>query len=673
MSKKLILFPALLIQSLQLSSVYSEPLFYGKYGEYYSENTENKNGKSVLLCNKKQKLNQNKLLSEQIKRDNTIYEIYYDFDLRERHQVSLNVIKVIDGKSYYSHNKGIELQENQCLWIPENCIILDKEKNKVISSNDNYRPKEKSIIYIAAKKETEIEYLLEGSITIPNGSTLAFKGGSFSHGSVDFNGCIIKGEPECFNSIDVLGESSSKAYVNWFSDKDDTKKIQSAFLLSRDIVFDEQEYHISSNILVKGREEIRIEGNNATIKALSSTYCSFEDCSNIIVCHLKVDGSFATPRFFIFSGCNKINIENCYFSNIGGANIGAGVYCCCFMDSYDIVVKKCVFKDIEASETNGSARGLYFAFDKEKGEKCHDIIINKCEFNNIHAPNSFKGKGKDDTDCIYVSGIYVGDGEAKAIIKDCSFIDYGKRGVKAQARGVNVVNCRFLDVDKEKRHHHWRAVELFGSNSCVKKCEIRVRDVDRAIQIYNEGVVEVSNGVPSVDKSFTIENVTISDNKIIKEEMNSVSYGIAIGDDNDNLCEYNDITINNNIISGVYSGIRVTGYGNNVEISNNTINSTNNGILIISSDVTGEVAKQPYSFTSTHTNYRVTKNELRGNYSGDSNKYKGTAIQFDCIDSEISKNKVDNYLRGIMSNCSNVNEKSNVIKNVRHKIITENN
>lgn len=53
MSKKLILFPALLIQSLLLSSVYSEPLFYGKYGEYYSENTENKNGKSVLLCNKK--------------------------------------------------------------------------------------------------------------------------------------------------------------------------------------------------------------------------------------------------------------------------------------------------------------------------------------------------------------------------------------------------------------------------------------------------------------------------------------------------------------------------------------------------------------------------------------------------------------------------------------------
>lgn len=327
------------------------------------------------------------------------------------------------------------------------------------------------------------------------------------------------------------------------------------------------------------------------------------------------------------------------------------------MDSYDIVVKKCVFKDIEASETNGSARGLYFAFDKKKGEKCHDIIISKCEFNNIHAPNSFKGKGKDDTDCIYVSGIYVGDGEAKAIIKDCSFIDYGKRGVKAQARGVNVVNCRFLDVDKEKRHHHWRAVELFGSNSCVKKCEIRVRDVDRAIQIYNEGVVEVSNGVPSVDKSFTIENVIISDNKIIKEEMNSVSYGIAIGDDNDNLCEYNDITINNNNISGVYSGIRVTGYGNNVEISNNTINSTNNGILIISSDVTGEVAKQPYSFTSTHTNYRVTKNELRGNYSGDNNKYKGTAIQFDCIGSEISKKKVDNYLRGIMSNCSNVNEK----------------
>lgn len=66
----------------------------------------------------------------------------------------------------------------------------------------------------------EIRYdydLNNQEITIPEGSTLKFEGGSLNNGTINCNNTIIKGDAyQIFSNITITGSHSDEAYVEWF-------------------------------------------------------------------------------------------------------------------------------------------------------------------------------------------------------------------------------------------------------------------------------------------------------------------------------------------------------------------------------------------------------------------------------------------------------------------------
>ena len=172
--------------------------------------------------------------------------------------------------------------------------------------------------------EIRYDFDLNGAtITIPEGCTLDFQGGSISDGTIIFNTTNIKAASDSciFNNINFEGAMSiSEFFIDWIgasiknSDNSDyiTKAIEisSKFLVA--ISFNIGEYNISKPIICENTHNVRINGNYATIKKNNSITTNINTPYNIIGGDIDINLS----TIFCLLKCHYWNIKN--LTLIGG-------------------------------------------------------------------------------------------------------------------------------------------------------------------------------------------------------------------------------------------------------------------------------------------------------------------------------------------------------------------
>lgn len=138
-------------------------------------------------------LRRDKSFKSQLTQIDTIYEIRYDFDLREIHITSALTSEVQIGEViYYTPTASISLAANEDIWVPDDCVVLNSTRTALLSENSSYHPESSTTVYIAKTTPAEsITYQLNGKVTLPEGCTLKFEGGSLSYGIVTVNSAVV--------------------------------------------------------------------------------------------------------------------------------------------------------------------------------------------------------------------------------------------------------------------------------------------------------------------------------------------------------------------------------------------------------------------------------------------------------------------------------------------------
>ena len=150
-------------------------------------------------------LEKTKSFSEQITKDNTTYEVLYDFDLENNpHIYSLKIQKhttvIVGGQTYYIQSVGLAEGKLLTLIDTSNCVLIDYNRKNGLDQNRQYLP---AIIpgNVAIAFKNEYERLYIGSLTpgtypnaykveditkLPVGCKLLFCGGRLNNGIIDF-------------------------------------------------------------------------------------------------------------------------------------------------------------------------------------------------------------------------------------------------------------------------------------------------------------------------------------------------------------------------------------------------------------------------------------------------------------------------------------------------------
>ena len=274
-------------------------------------------------------------LQELIKQNNKITNLPDDEDLEEK----CNVIKFKDREynPYMASGKGYKILRKN--WVGGYNTLTQDMVNK------------ENTVY-----EIRYDFNLRGEeITIPEGCTLKFEGGSFKNGIMKFqNTYIVNGN--FVNMIDFQGTIKNEIiYASWFncSQGDDTNNLY--FILNqgsnKTIELENREYSINSlkkmtisdrepaYIINKEKHDIYIHGNNATIHDFAdkttiggklAAFLRFESCYNVDVIKLnykweyeavidpKVEGIIVIRTVL---ECSNFNID------IDVTNAGRGMYC----------------------------------------------------------------------------------------------------------------------------------------------------------------------------------------------------------------------------------------------------------------------------------------------------------------------------------------------------------
>lgn len=149
---------------------------------------------------------------EQLTQEHTIYEIRYDFDLRDLFTgLQLTSEVQIGEVIYYTNATGIALIPYQAIWVPEDCVVLDSTRQTLLSVNSSYTPLTSQTVYIGCMSQKTISYQKNGNFALPEGCTLKFNGGHLSYSTIDLNGADILpaynylDSPSTYMTLNLIG------------------------------------------------------------------------------------------------------------------------------------------------------------------------------------------------------------------------------------------------------------------------------------------------------------------------------------------------------------------------------------------------------------------------------------------------------------------------------------
>ncbi|MEF3302288.1 glycosyl hydrolase family 28-related protein [Paenibacillus sp. GYB003] len=401
---------------------------------------------------------------------------------------------------------------------------------------------------------------------------------------------------------------------------DDTNALQAALNSGySEIYIPKGIYKITQPLKVNNRNGMTVYGANSTLSFSNvATGLEFNKCSHIEVRDLEFNGNYSSNYLVRFNTCSNIHVLNLIIRDCrrSGTDPVIGLR---FVGTTFITVEFCHIYNID-SPVSKVARGIYFAYD-DAGKICRYIEVRKCIIQNITPVDD-----GDGIQLLQEDGLAgVTDGSSDALIFDCTFIDCAKRGVKAQAKGVKVVDCQFFD--QNFKYKHSSAIALFCSNSSAIGNRIKYN--------YCTSVIAVNN---SNDKPQS--NIIIEANIIEISAINTQNqYGILFGYAN-STWRCDNVIIKDNIFIGdkYYTVIQYT-YGNNIQVTGNI--SEQKGITI------GQV----------NTVYPVINAKISNNTF--------STITLAARDSHVSFNTIrgDTYGIDMLAPCNNVKVNNNLIAN----------
>lgn len=121
-------------------------------------------------------------------------------------------------KVYYASSKPVELGKDEGIITTDDCVILDKEKQRIKSYHPCYIPGEQEKIYIAKREKGGITYEVMKVLTLPDNITLKIKRGQIKNGILKCNGLqITDSGKQLFSNVIMTGKvTNGFLKVEWF-------------------------------------------------------------------------------------------------------------------------------------------------------------------------------------------------------------------------------------------------------------------------------------------------------------------------------------------------------------------------------------------------------------------------------------------------------------------------
>ena len=489
-------------------------------------------------------------------------------------------------------------------------------------------------------------------VVIPPNCVLKFSGGYVCNGALEFSDTYICGRKtkHILNNINVSGKIKGDCYAEWFVEDDLLKTFTIAD--KRVILEKERLYNIKNDLVING-SDYELCGNKATILYdKEGVKLSLNGKNGVIIKDLILDGNNKTNHGVSLYRCSNIKFQNITVKNISwDSNTKSKTYCYGIemVACHNMQISNCIIEDVKGTPTCNVAGGIVISISG-LGETSKNITINNCIISRIWSENNGIGFGAD---CVVLSGRYREDKELNAVIRNCTFTDFTKRGVKAQAGNVTVSDCNFSFTsfmdDKEDAKY---AIEIFGSNSTVTNNNIvlKKKKCGSGICVYGQGKTAINNGNLIFDEQEITKNISIIGNTI---EADHMSYGILIGEPlNTETNLYKDVFISDNLIKGdvsLYYGIRAIDPVESCTIIKNKIINASTGIWINSPCKTITSLDESLTYYPSHSLIDINHNDISGPIE---NQQFG--ILFDKVDdSQVSNNRIHNYKNGIKIGSSN--------------------
>lgn len=227
-------------------------------------------------------------------------------------------------------------------WVTAEQIEINDKYPKVIAKVQNKFNKPNVIYKIT--KDYDLNHCI---LTIPEGCTLQFEGGSISNGTiVGSNTKIEAGLNKIFETIEISGTwNVNEVYPEWFGAKadgstDDTTAIQTsvdfATVSCRKVVLSDKTYNISSSITIPDKFELCTSRKGGD--RLLST-------ANIVQTNVDNDIIIIKPTS---TQPNNINIHDIYLSIDGGtpSTNGNGISLDIDIANYSSALQSSIFENI---------------------------------------------------------------------------------------------------------------------------------------------------------------------------------------------------------------------------------------------------------------------------------------------------------------------------------------
>lgn len=339
---------------------------------------------------------------------------------------------------------------------------------------------------------------------------------------------------------------------------------------------------------------VNVIGNNATIlNKVQRGISTFSISSmNVKLDNLKFDGNnTSTNQIHIKNTAKNIKINNCEVCNSnqisGETVVASGIMISCGAEN--ITINDCYIHDIVANETK-VARGIYGAlYDSNGKTNMKNITINNCVIESIYP--------KEDADGIQIQTNSTDDTEL--VISNCRFIKCSKRGIKIQCNGAIATNNIIELMDGM-----YSGISIYGNNVNVSNNKINNGDSGIGIECGSE-IIDVS------------KNIIISNNIIKMNNTNNIGIYLTSTESK----PFKNVSINSNIITNMKDGIYIKGYGELLQINNNTIdtcarygifNTYKLNIVNINSNILKSIAQYSIRDSGNSTSVAISNNITDG-------------------------------------------------------------